>query len=69
MNRELIRNLICQLKEYLWLILKTKKNYKNLKKHYKIGAILGTVGIAVGEIDYLRNESEMCSKEKLNTNA
>ena len=56
-------------KKLYFLKQKTKKNYKNLKKHYKIGAILGTVGIAVGEIDYLRNESEMCSKEKLNTNA
>ena len=29
-NREHIRNLICQLKEKLWWILKTKKNYRYL---------------------------------------
>lgn len=40
-----------------------KKNYKNLKKHYKTGAILGTVGIAVGGIDYLRNESKCVQKK------
>ena len=43
----------------------TEKGNK-YKATNKIGAILGTVGIAVGGIDYLRNESEiedMCSKE------
>ena len=40
----------------------TEKGNK-YKATNKIGAILATVGIAVGGIDYLRNESEMCSKE------